>query len=126
MSDAVIRTEHNAPRVPTAGLAETATILVAQAGTLAVRTGGSNDEVLQTAMHTLGQIKPEGVQSMLAVQMIGVHNSTVRFLMRATDARPEESADANDLRANSLMRLFKEQLDALAGLRGGGTAKGGR
>ncbi len=30
---------------------ETATILVAQAGTLAARTGGSNDEVLQTAMH---------------------------------------------------------------------------
>jgi hypothetical protein len=40
----------------------------------------------RTAIHMLRQIKPEGaLQSMLAVQMIGVHNSAVKFLIRATD-----------------------------------------
>jgi hypothetical protein len=81
------------------------------------RTAG---EDLQTAIHTLEQIKPEGaLQSMLAVQMIGVHNSAVRFLMRATDENQTfDGTDANVQRAVRLLRLFNDQLQALASLRG--------
>jgi hypothetical protein len=70
------------------------------------------EELLQTAIHTLGQIKPEGaLQSMLAVQMIGVYNSAVRFLMRASEeGQTMEGADANVQRAVRLLRLFNEQL----------------
>jgi hypothetical protein len=71
-------------------------------------------------MHMLEQIKPEGsLQSMLAVQMIGVHNSALNFLRRATDENQTfEGADANVQRAVRLLRLFNEQLQALASLRG--------
>jgi hypothetical protein len=56
---------------------------------------------------------------MLAVQMIGVHNSAVRFHMRASEeGQTFEGADANVLRAVRLLRLFNEQLQALASLRG--------
>jgi hypothetical protein len=58
-------------------------------------------------MHMLEQIKPEGsLQSMLAVQMIGVHNSALNFLRRATDENQTfEGADANVQRAVRLLRL---------------------
>jgi hypothetical protein len=93
-------------------------------GALQTRTAG---EQLQTAMHMLGQIKPEGaLQSMLAVQMIGVHNTAVRFLMRATDVNQTfEGTDANVQRSVRLLRLFNEQLQALASLRGGRRASKG-
>jgi hypothetical protein len=100
--------------------AEAATILVAQAAAMPARQTGSARDDLQTAIHMLDQIKPEGaLQSMLAVKMIGVHNSAVRFLTRASDeSQTMEGADANVLRAVRLLRLFNEQLQALASLRG--------
>ena len=53
------------------------------------------------------------------MEWIGVHNSAVKFLTRATDENQTfEGADANVLRATRLMRLFKEQLETLASLRG--------
>lgn len=72
------------------------------------------------AIETIEEIKPEGaLQSMLVVQMIGVHNTAIKFLMRAADKDQSfEGADANVLRATRLMRLFNEQLQALASLRG--------
>ncbi len=111
----------NASGVPDA---EAATILVAQAAGMPagrVETGLENAKVqVQTAMHMLEQIKPEGaLQSMLAVQMIGVHNSAVKFLMSAIDENQTfEGMDANVHRAVRLFRLFNEQLQALASLRG--------
>jgi hypothetical protein len=50
----------------------------------------------------LEQIKPEGdLQSMLAVQMIGVHNSAIEFLMRAMDENQTfEGTDAKPPRAS--------------------------
>jgi hypothetical protein len=77
-------------------------------------------ELVSAAVETLEQIKPEGaLQSMLAVQMIGVHNTAIKFLMRATDKDQSfEGADANVQRATRLMRLFNDQLEALASLRG--------
>jgi hypothetical protein len=99
---------------------EVAGILVAQAAAMPALQTRTAREDLQTAIHTLGQIKPEGaLQSMLAVQMIGVHNSAVRFLMRASEeGQTFEGADANVHRAVRLFRLFNDQLQALASLRG--------
>lgn len=85
--------------------------------------GGDPDkarEQVHTAVETIEQIKPEGaLQSMLAVQMIGVHNTAIKFLMKASDANQTfEGTDANVQRATRLMRLFNDQLQALASLRG--------
>jgi hypothetical protein len=100
--------------------AEAATILVVQAAAMPAGQSGTTEEHLQTAIHMLEQIKPEGaLQSMLAVQMIGVHNGALNFLRRATvENQTFEGTDANVQRAVRLLRLFNEQLQALAGLRG--------
>jgi hypothetical protein len=100
--------------------AEAATILVVQAAAMPALKSRTAGEDLQTAIHTLEQIKPEGaLQSMLAVQMIGVHNTAVKFLMRASDEEQTfEGRDANVQRATRLMRVFNEQLQAFASLRG--------
>jgi hypothetical protein len=51
--------------------------------------------------------------------MIGVHNSSIKFLMRATgDNQTFKGMDANVLRATRLMRLFNDQLEAYAKLKG--------
>jgi trans-aconitate methyltransferase len=99
---------------------EVANVLVAQAAAMAAQQTGTAQELLQTAMHMLGQIKPEGaLQSMLAVQMIGVHNSAVRFLMRASaENQTFEGVDANVMRSTRLMRVFDDQLEAFAKLKG--------
>jgi hypothetical protein len=99
--------------------------LAIQAAVFPIAGDGEGDaerkrEQVSVAVETLEQIKPEGaLQSMLAVQMIGVHNTAIKFLMRATDKEQSfEGTDANVLRATRLMRLFNEQLQALASLRG--------
>jgi hypothetical protein len=99
---------------------EVAKVLIAQAAAMPAQQTRTVGEDLETAIHTLEQIKPEGaLQSMLAVQMIGVHNTAIKFLMRATDKDQSfEGTDGNVLRATRLMRLFNEQLQALASLRG--------
>ena len=77
-------------------------------------------EQVSVAVETLEEMKPEGaLQSMLAVQMIGVHNTAIKFLMQAADKdQTFEGADANVLRATRLMRLFNDQLEAFAKLKG--------
>lgn len=77
-------------------------------------------EIVSAAVEMLDQIKPEGaLQSMLAAQMIGVHNTAIKFLLQATDkSQTFEGMDANVHRAVRLMRLFNEQLATLASLRG--------
>jgi hypothetical protein len=77
-------------------------------------------ELVSIAVETLDEIKPEGaLQSMLAVQMIGVHNTAIKFLTRATDKdQTIEGVDAHVLRATRLMRVFNDQLEAFAKLKG--------
>ncbi len=56
---------------------------------------------------------------MLAAQMIGTHRAAMMFL--ASAMKPEntyEGRDRNVLRALRLMRLFTEQLNAMASLKG--------
>lgn len=77
-------------------------------------------ERLGIAWQTLGELQPENAtQALLAVQMIGVHHAAVSFLYRATlQGQTFDGADANVLRATRLMRLFTEQLEAMAKLKG--------
>jgi hypothetical protein len=84
--------------------------------------GPSKDESdrLVAALGTLMEIGPKGaMESLLAVQMMGVHNAALMFLRNATADGPDiEVRDANVLRAVRLMRLFLEQLEAMARLKG--------
>ena len=51
--------------------------------------------------------------------MIGVHEAAVKFLIDATMPNQTfEGKNANVLRATRLMRVFNEQLEALAKLKG--------
>ena len=84
--------------------------------------GASQDdsERLMAALGTLMEIGPNGaLECLLAVQMMGVHNAALTFLRNATaDGQDIEVRDANVLRAVRLMRLFVEQLEAMARLKG--------
>ena len=75
---------------------------------------------LTRAMALLGELGPgNGLEAMLAVQMIGVHEAATEFLHRAN--APEQTIDGTDrnvVRATRLMRLFNEQLTAMARLKG--------
>lgn len=66
------------------------------------------------------EIKPANInEALLACQMIGVHHAAMKFLYRAT--LPEqtfEGTDSNILRATRLMRLYIDQLEAVAKLKG--------
>jgi hypothetical protein len=99
--------------------------LAIQAAVFPVAGDGEGDperkrEQVSVAVETLQEMKPEGVlQSMLAVQMIGVHNTAIKFLMRAVyKDQTFDGADANVLRATRLMRLFNDHLEAYAKLKG--------
>jgi hypothetical protein len=84
--------------------------------------GASKDDSgrLLTALGTLMEIGPKGAtESLLAVQMMGVHNAALMFLSSATaDGQDFEARDANVLRAVRLMRLFNEQLETMQKLKG--------
>ncbi len=77
-------------------------------------------ERLGIALQTLGELQPENAtQALLATQMIGVYHAAITFLYRATHKNQTfDGADANVLRATRLMRLFNEQLEAMARLKG--------
>jgi Tfp pilus assembly protein PilW len=99
--------------------------LAIQAAVFPIGENGEGDperkrEQVSVAVETLEEMKPEGaLQSMLAVQMIGVHNTAIKFLMWATDKdQTIEGVDAHVLRATRLMRVFNDQLEAFAKLKG--------
>jgi hypothetical protein len=77
-------------------------------------------ELLQKALVAIEGIQPENaIECMLAVQMIGAHSTAIKFLADSTlPNQTFDGRDANVLRATRLMRLFNEQLEALAKLRG--------
>ena len=58
-------------------------------------------------------------ETMLAIQMIAVSDAALMFLKRATlQDQPPEAVDTNVLRATRLMRVFREQLQAMQKLKG--------
>lgn len=72
------------------------------------------------AIAVMQEIKPANVnEALLACQMIGVHHAAMKFLHRATlTEQTFEGTDSNVLRATRLMRLYIEQLEAMAKLKG--------
>jgi len=71
-------------------------------------------------IEALLEFKPEGVtQTVLAVQMVGVHKAIVEFLSPATaPGQTVEVNDSNVVRAARLMRLFNEQCEVMQRLKG--------
>jgi hypothetical protein len=89
----------------------------------AMQVWGSSEnqaERLMNAMWAVREMEPKNAtEAMLAVQMFGVHNAAIMFLKGAvTEGQTFQGTDANVLRATRLMRLFIEQLEAMAKLKG--------
>jgi len=78
------------------------------------------DDTFLGAEALLAELSPRtAAEALLAVQLIGVHEAATMFLHQATaEGQTAEGADRNVLRATRLMRLFTEQLDAMAKLKG--------
>jgi hypothetical protein len=73
-----------------------------------------------SALDMMTALEPSNAtESLLAVQMVGVHYAATQFLANAMGkGQPVDGPDANLLRATRLMRLFNEQLEAMRKLRG--------
>ena len=99
---------------------ELAESLVGQANLLAQRwTGVPVTLALTMALQILEEIKPsDGLDSMLAVQMIGVHFAATATLSRAGGTESAEAAEILIRRATRLMRLFAQQAELMAKLKG--------
>src|SRR5580658_11240070 len=74
----------------------------------------------EVAMKTMKEMAPGNLtEAMLAVQMIGVHNAAVRFLQSSlVPNQTHGGADRCVSRATKLVRLFTEQITAMAKLKG--------
>ena len=77
---------------------------------------------LMKAAAVLAELQPAtATEALLAAQMVGTYRTAMLFLANAT--KPEESFDGRDrnvLRALRLMRLFTEQTETMARLKGTG------
>jgi len=81
---------------------------------------GDDGESLRAAVEIMIELRPaNALEAMLTVQMVGVHEGAALFLKNAMlDHQRPKGVDANVLRATRLMRLFNEQLVAMARLKG--------
>ncbi|HSW40839.1 MAG TPA: hypothetical protein VLL97_15260 [Acidobacteriota bacterium] len=71
------------------------------------------------AINTLEEMRPRNItECMLAVQMIGVHHSAVCLLKNAHNCHSIESIESFARLSIHLMRLFNDQLEAMAKLKG--------
>ncbi len=79
-----------------------------------------HSQQLHAALQMIAELKPaNATEALLAVQMFSVHEAALVFLKRATHKdQSDEACDANVLRSARLMRLFKEQLEAMMKLKG--------
>jgi hypothetical protein len=76
--------------------------------------------LLMKATAMVAELQPRtATEAMLAAQMVGAHRVAMTFLAEATKREDTvEGRDRNTLRALRLMRLFAEQVDAMAKLKG--------
>jgi hypothetical protein len=76
------------------------------------------NELLMNALAMLVELQPTtATEAILAVQMIGSHRAAMTFLKNAI--KPEDSFDSRDRNVlRAMMRLFTEQIDAMAKLKG--------
>jgi hypothetical protein len=99
---------------------EVARMILIQADYALQPDGERTPETVLLTMKTIGELGPRNAtEGMLAVQMIGVHKAATEFIRRSqVTGQTVEGSDANINRAVRLMRLFNEQLDAMAKLKG--------
>jgi hypothetical protein len=103
---------------------EVALHLIAQLAPLRGPTGDRSeaqvDDLLRKVTALMGELEPEtAAEALLAAQMIGAQSAAMEFLKRALAAEQTvEGVDRNVNRAARLMRVFTEQLEAMAKLKG--------
>lgn len=87
--------------------------------------GAITSQNCNAALAILHEIAPrDGLERMLAIQMIGTHNLAHRFLHRAgLDNQTYQGVTMNVERATKLLRTFTAQLEALNRHRGKGQQK---
>jgi hypothetical protein len=78
------------------------------------------DTSIVSAIGSIAAMAPQNLtEAMLSSQMIAVNDAVHLFLERATaENQHPEAVDTNVLRATRLMRVFKEQLEAMQKLKG--------
>jgi hypothetical protein len=78
------------------------------------------EDDLIKAIAAIGEMEPQNLtEAMLASQMIAANDAALMFLSLATiENQHPEAIDTNVLRATRLMRVFREQLEAMQKLRG--------
>jgi hypothetical protein len=83
---------------------------------------GAVDTNANAAIALIRDIAPKnGIEALVAVQMVAVHNTALEQLRRALlPDQPAEFIDSLSNRATRLLRLFVDQVEALDRLRGGG------
>jgi hypothetical protein len=95
--------------------------IVYEAGALLLNgSEAKNEENVTAALDLLLELRTaNATEAMLNVQMVGTHEAAVKFLRNAMlEGQAPEGIDANVLRATRLMRLYIEQLAAMAKLKG--------
>lgn len=113
----------------TAGAEDVDTAKVRQIGDLlwyaAGKSRAEHDAMLIQAIDLFESIKPaDGVEAMLAAQMVGAHHAIVECLRRAMlDGQTFEGRNANLANAQKLMTLYTQQMAALDKHRGKGQQK---
>jgi hypothetical protein len=95
-------------------------IMGQMSGALVAHSFKDEGERTLCAIATMLELKSGNLaESMLAIQMTGVHFAALKFLKNAAlKEQTFKGMDANVLRATRLMRLFNEQLEAMAKLKG--------
>jgi hypothetical protein len=78
------------------------------------------DQMLMKATAMLAELEPRtATEAMLGAQMVGAQRMAMNFMQRASLAgQPSEFVDANVNRAVKLMRVFNEQIETMAKLKG--------
>jgi hypothetical protein len=82
--------------------------------------GATDEEKILAAGELIAELAPaNATEAFLCVQMFSVHEAALLLLQRATrPGQTFEGTDANVVRATKLMRLFNEQVELMAKLKG--------
>jgi hypothetical protein len=103
---------------------EVASALLAQVVKLEHPAASYSEEHMHTllvqAAAMLAELEPQtATQALLAAQMVGAQRLAMTFMERATlEGQTVAGADASVLRATRLMRVFMEQVETMARLKG--------
>jgi hypothetical protein len=102
------------------GLTLLAQIVKLEADDLACASDERTEELLMKATAMLAELEPAtATESMLAAQMIGAQRMVMKFLERSMlPGQTTAAIDANINRAAKLMRIFNEQVETMAKLKG--------